>query len=227
MKLYYSCATLALFAFTVASPAYSQSDNKLTQQQVKCETAFTKIDADDNGLISKAEADDAIDRSFKQLDFDNDGRVTRAEYNACHKYSELYAESENGFEWLQKADIDKDQLVTKEEMATASERQFESNSNGLSKEEHARQTAWNFRKLDKNNNRTLDFSEWRGTPAAEDVLPEDRNNDQALDADEWRANMQEGRAQAETAKQTADSSSGGDKSDENEPSVWLHYLYIY
>ena len=114
-----------------------------------------------------------------------------------------------------------------EVIVTASERQFESNSNGLSKEEHARQTAWNFRKLDKNNNRTLDFSEWRGTPAAEDVLPEDRNNDQALDADEWRANMQEGRAQAETAKQTADSSSSGDKSDENDPSVWLHYLYIY
>ncbi len=225
MKLHYSCAAIALLAFAAANPALSQDNKQLTEQQVKCETAFTKIDADDNGLISKEEADEAIDRSFEQLDFDNDGRVTRAEYNACHEYSEIYANSQNGFAWLQKADTNQDKTVTKEEMAAAGERQYQSDPDGMTKEEHARQMTWDFNKLDENNNGTIDFSEWRGTPVAEDVLPGDGNGDQALDSDEWRTRMQEGRAEAEKVKQTTASESNSDN--ESDPSVWLHYLYIY
>lgn len=243
MKLCYSCAAIALFALGAANPAFSQSENekKLTQQEVKCEKPFTKIDADDNGLISKEEADDAIDRSFKQLDIDRDGRVTRAEYSACHEYSELYAQSQNAFEWFQQADTDQDKSVSMEEMAAAGERDYASQQNGMSKEEHARQFAWNFRKLDKNNNRTIDFSEWRGTPVAEDVLPGDRDQDQAMNLDEWRAHMQEGQEKAQQAKQTmsegqgsgqvsSQASSQGSEAKENDDgdtSVWLYYLYVY
>ncbi|MBU2531980.1 MAG: EF-hand domain-containing protein [Alphaproteobacteria bacterium] len=228
----------ALLLTISAGSLYAQQATE--QTEVKCDTAYQNVDTNDDGRISKDEAEQALDRSFQKLDFDNDGEVTKAEYLACHKYSELFASDISGYDWLASADSDKDNVVTREEAAQSSEKLFKDSSSGMSREQHARQTAFNFSQLDKNSNGKLEKSEWNGTPVAPEALPADDNNDGAIQADEWQAHVQKSQqeAQAKAEKTSADagsanaavgqenaSASQDGKSDE--PTVWLYYLYSY
>ncbi len=72
---------------------------------------FKKFDANNDGVITKEEADAAHNEKFKKMDANNDGKVTREEVKA--KYEAKKAE------FIKKFDKDGDGKLSDEEKAAA------------------------------------------------------------------------------------------------------------
>jgi Ca2+-binding EF-hand superfamily protein len=72
---------LALFATSalIAAPAAAQQQEAMTG----CAADFAMADADDDGRITKDEADAFTEERFAALDADGDGEITQQEYGRC------------------------------------------------------------------------------------------------------------------------------------------------
>ena len=74
---------LAALALTIASPAFANQGPGRPHCGHKGGHMFERVDANKDGVISKAEFRAQGDRMFAKLDLNRDGRITKAESDAA------------------------------------------------------------------------------------------------------------------------------------------------
>lgn len=79
------------------------------------DTILQRVDKDDDGSISLAEAQKASEKHFARLDVDHDGRISNKEAQADHVGDEAFAA----------ADVDHDGTVDRAEFAKVMEKVFQ------------------------------------------------------------------------------------------------------
>jgi Ca2+-binding EF-hand superfamily protein len=85
MKPLLTTSALALVA-AFATTAQAQDSSSQNQQAISdqaCSQSWVKVDADENGTISKAEAEKAADTEFSRIDVNGDGSVSVTEWKDC------------------------------------------------------------------------------------------------------------------------------------------------
>lgn len=117
MKRILAGALLVLFC---AAVGYTAEDN------------FNKVDANNDGKISKKEYFDAVKRIFDKVDKNKDGVLTRDELKAIDKI--------DAKKFMKGEDINNDGKISEEEFTRAAEKRFKF--------------------LDKNNDGFIDQKEW-------------------------------------------------------------------
>lgn len=95
-KLYVLTLLAAIFALpTLASANTEKSDAK---SDAKAEHYFSKIDTNNDGVISEEEHQKASDDMFNKADANKDGKVTKAEFEAAKKAEKAEWKSEKSSE---------------------------------------------------------------------------------------------------------------------------------
>jgi Ca2+-binding EF-hand superfamily protein len=79
------CSALAASLLFAAVPALADGDDAKARIAQRVDNAFTRLDADKDGRISRAEAAKGprLSRHFDKIDADHDGYVSRAELSAA------------------------------------------------------------------------------------------------------------------------------------------------
>jgi Ca2+-binding EF-hand superfamily protein len=87
-KLRVSMFAVAALLTTAAVPAFADSDVSDAQIAQRIDKVFTRLDADKDGKISRAEAAKGkrLAKSFDKVDADHDGFVSRAELNTAMQH---------------------------------------------------------------------------------------------------------------------------------------------
>ena len=102
----------------------ANANNSGSQQMVStnisdafCQKPWSKIDADDNGYVSKKEAQDAAKTQFKAMDSNGDGKISQQEYNNCMNAfgSEKSAMTDRSADNFKSADANQDKQVDRTE----------------------------------------------------------------------------------------------------------------
>lgn len=76
MKYLLSTAAVALAMATTGMPAAAQ-------QQADCSNTFKAVDANNDGKVSKQEANAAVTNEFNTIDSDGDGSISQSEWQNC------------------------------------------------------------------------------------------------------------------------------------------------
>lgn len=123
---------IALATGGLAIGAQAQESSDATQtaaaDQGFCETAWTKVDADSDGFVSKQEAQGAIDARFGQIDKDGDGNITRVEYVDCvtGTGAPTPAPGERTEANFQETDTNQDDAIDRDEFRDLAEQSYDS-----------------------------------------------------------------------------------------------------
>lgn len=110
-----------LGAFAFAGPAQAQDGGSL------CDTPWLQVDADEDGFVSKAEADGAVENHFAMIDEDGDGNITEVEYIDCLATAEevTAVEADRTEDTFAEADKSGDGKLDRREFSSAAEQAYQ------------------------------------------------------------------------------------------------------
>ncbi|MGE0151397.1 MAG: EF-hand domain-containing protein [Reyranellaceae bacterium] len=177
-----------------AEPPFIPADAKdlppIEERRRVLNLRFTNLDSNQDGRISREEAEQSFVREFVIMDRDRNGRITindlriaraQAQQNQPVERVSKQQFLENEDAVFERIDENKDKTLVLSEFLTLAEGAPPANQEQVK----ARLTAA-FAEIDANKDKKLDLTEWR-VAAERNFARADRNNDGILDADELRA----------------------------------------
>lgn len=99
------------------------SANRMADAGSYCDAAWTKVDADGDGMVNRQEAQDAIEARFGAIDKDGDGNITRVEYFDCTGTPGALpsAAADRSAENFAEADANQDEAISRDEFRELAE----------------------------------------------------------------------------------------------------------
>lgn len=96
-----------------------------------CLRGFTMVDANNDGKVSKQEADMIVSQEFGAIDSNGDGSISQSEYDECQRAADYYRDmpasvAQNGDQAFEAADTNKDQKVDRQEYMKGAQQAYDS-----------------------------------------------------------------------------------------------------